>query len=136
MQLKKLYRDLSVADQIEAEDLIEIAAAGFKTVICNRPDEEGEPHLTSTEAAKKADALGMAFKYLPVNGANITDADVAAHAQLLDEAEGPVLTYCRTGTRCTKLWAIANAPEMGADTVIRAADQAGYDLRAMADRLK
>ena len=135
MQLKKLYGNLSVAGQIEQNDLLEIAAAGFKTVICNRPDEEGEPHLTAAQAQQASNELGMSFHYLPVNGANITDADVQAHAALLAKAEGPVLTYCRTGTRCTKLWALDQAKTLGVDTVIGAADQAGYDLRAMTDQL-
>ena len=83
MIIRQLTLGLSVADQLTIDDLEAIKEAGFKAVICNRPDEEGEPHAEADSMAQKADALGLEFRYLPVNGANITDTDAAKHGALL-----------------------------------------------------
>ena len=76
MIIRQLTPGLSVADQLTMDDLKAVKEAGFKAVICNRPD-EGEPHADADSMAQKADTLGLEFRYLPVNGANITDTDVA-----------------------------------------------------------
>ena len=88
MIIRQLTTELSVADQLTMDDLEAVKEAGFKAVICNRPDEEGEPHAEADSMAQKANALGLEFRYLPVNGANITDTDVAQHAALLSEYQG------------------------------------------------
>ncbi len=133
MLLRTLTPNLSLADQLTEEDLAEVVEQGFKTVICNRPDEEGEPHLMSAQAAEVLQASGVKFHYLPVNGAAITDLDVAEHAALLNEAEQPVLTYCRTGTRCAKLWALAS--DDSADSVIQAVASTGLNIEDIRERL-
>ena len=71
MIIRQLTPGLSVADQLTMDDLKAVKEAGFKAVICNRPDEEGEPHADADSMAQKADTLGLEFRYLPVNGANI-----------------------------------------------------------------
>ncbi len=80
MIIRELTPELAVADQLTLDDLEAVKEAGFKAVVCNRPDEEGEPHAEADAMAQKADALGLEFRYLPVNGANITETDVAQHA--------------------------------------------------------
>lgn len=133
MILRTLTEQLSLADQLSLEDVAEIVDQGFKTVICNRPDEEGEPHLNSAEAAQALAAAGIEFHYLPVNGAAISDLDVAEHKALLNQAQGPVLTYCRTGTRCAKLWALgSDAP---ADELIQQVANTGLNIEDFRDRL-
>ena len=135
MIIRQLTPGLSVADQLIMDDLEAVKEAGFKAVICNRPDEEGEPHAEADSMAQKANALGLEFRYLPVNGANITDTDVAQHAALLSEVPGPVLTYCRSGARCAKLWALSEAGKQDVNMLIETVDKAGLSVVDIAHRL-
>ena len=135
MIIRQLTTELSVADQLTVDDLEAVKEAGFNAVICNRPDEEGEPHADADSMAQKANALGIEFRYLPVNGANITDTDVAQHAALLSEVPGPVLTYCRSGARCVKLWALSEAGKQDVNTLIETVDKAGLTVVDIAHRL-
>jgi len=135
MIIRQLTTELSVADQLTVDDLEAVKEAGFNTVICNRPDEEGEPHADADSMAQKANALGIEFRYLPVNGANITDTDVAQHAALLSEVPGPVLTYCRSGARCAKLWALSEAGKQDVNRLIETVDKAGLTVVDIAHRL-
>ena len=135
MIIRQLATGLSVADQLTTDDLEAVKEAGFNAVICNRPDEEGEPHADADLMAQKANALGLEFRYLPVNGANITDTDVAQHAALLSEVPGPVLTYCRSGARCAKLWALSEAGKQDVNTLIETVDKAGLTVVDIAHRL-
>lgn len=135
MIIRQLTTELSVADQLTVDDLEAVKEAGFNAVICNRPDEEGEPHADADSMAQKANALGIEFRYLPVNGANITDTDVAQHAALLSEVPGPVLTYCRSGARCAKLWALSEAGRQDVNTLIETVDKAGLTVVDIAHRL-
>ena len=135
MIIRQLTTELSVADQLTVDDLEAVKEAGFNAVICNRPDEEGEPHADAGSMAQKANALGIEFRYLPVNGANITDTDVAQHAALLSEVPGPVLTYCRSGARCAKLWALSEAGKQDVNTLIETVDKAGLTVVDIAHRL-
>ena len=96
--------------QIDAADVAAIAAAGFRTIVCNRPDGEGGPDQpTSAAVAEAAQAHGLAFAYLPVVPGMITPADGAALAKLLSDLPGPVLAYCRSGSRSTSLYQLAGA---------------------------
>ncbi len=135
MIIRQLTTELSVADQLTVDDLEAVKEAGFNAVICNRPDEEGEPHADADSMAQKANALGLEFRYLPVNGGNITDTDVAQHAALLSEVPGPVLTYCRSGARCAKLWALSEAGKQDVNTLIETVDKAGLTVVDIAHRL-
>ncbi len=108
MTIMKLSDDFAVLAQIEAADLEGIAQAGYRTVICNRPDsEEGAvPHQQIAEAAA---GFGLDFVYLPVVSGQITEQDVTDMAEVLAAAKTPVLAYCRSGTRSGHLWQAAQA---------------------------
>jgi uncharacterized protein (TIGR01244 family) len=104
--IRPLAPDFAVAPQLGPEQMAEVAAAGYKSVIINRPDFEGGPDQpTAAEVAAAAQAVGLAVEYQPVVGGSMTVGDVARFAELLRELPGPVLAYCRTGTRCTNLYA-------------------------------
>nr|ALS56055.1 hypothetical protein [uncultured bacterium EIL107F05] len=135
MIIRKLTPDLAVADQLTLDDLEAVKDAGYKAVVCNRPDEEGEPHAEAEAMAKKASLLGLEFRYLPVNGGNITDRDVEQHAAVLAEVPAPALTYCRSGTRCAKLWALAEAGKRDVTTLVETVDKAGLSIVDIAHRL-
>lgn len=81
-----------------------IAAAGFKSIICNRPDgESGDqtPYALIEAAAKDA---GIPIRNIPVVSGSITQEDVIAMKAALAELPKPVYAYCRSGARCTNLY--------------------------------
>lgn len=125
---------ISVAPQIAAADLPAIHAAGFRTIINNRPDHEepGQPAAADLRAA--AEAAGLAWHDVPVGPAGIGPAELAATAAAL--AGGPTLAFCRSGARSCQLWAFAQA-RAGDDpaALIAKAAAAGYDLRGLAPTL-
>jgi sulfide:quinone oxidoreductase len=79
--------------------------AGFRAVICNRPDAEAADQPGHREMAKAA--AGLEFRYLPVTPGIVTDETAVAFGQALGELPGPVLAYCRTGTRSATLWSLS-----------------------------
>ncbi|RUW50479.1 TIGR01244 family phosphatase [Mesorhizobium sp. M1A.F.Ca.ET.072.01.1.1] len=106
MEYRQISEDYSVSGQIQPEDIVAIKDAGFKSVICNRPDDEqpGQPSADSVKAA--AEAAGLAFRYIPVISGQLTMDNVEDQAEALDELEGPVFAYCRSGARCTSLYGL------------------------------
>lgn len=130
---------ISVAPQITPADIAEIAAAGFTTIINNRPDDEesGQPEGAAVRAA--AEAAGLGYTEIPVTQAGFSHPQLDAMAAALEAADGPVLAYCRSGTRSCNLWALARARRGDQpDTLMAKAAAAGYDLtgiRAMLDTL-
>lgn len=131
MEIRKITDDIAVAPQINPDDVSEIAASGYRTIMNNRPDGEamGQPENSAIEAAAKA--AGLNYVYLPVISGRMTEEDVTSFAQVLKQAEGPVLAFCRTGTRCTNLWALARAGELPAVDIVEKAGAAGYDLSGL-----
>jgi sulfide:quinone oxidoreductase len=115
--------------------MAELARAGFKTVINNRPDGESEDQPSSAELAAAAEAAGLEYAHQPVVGNNITDVDIEGFDAIVSLAEQPVLAFCRTGTRCTTLWALTQADELDNASILSTAEQAGYDLSQLAGRL-
>jgi sulfide:quinone oxidoreductase len=134
---KTVTDQFSVAPQLSAPDIARAAAAGYRTLVCNRPDGEAPGQLTMAEAATAAAAAGMAFHALAFAGPP-PPAAVDAFAHLLDGAKGPVLAYCRSGTRSITVWALAQALA-GARTpedLLALTRAAGYDLGALREALK
>ena len=136
MDIRPLDEALSASPQIAPEDLPAIAAQGFRSVISNRPDGE-EPGQPSTEDLRHAaEAAGLAFAHVPVVGGAISDQDVADFREALADLPQPVFGFCRTGTRTTTLWALANAGAQTPENLIARAKSAGYDLGALRPRLE
>lgn len=135
MKIAKLTPFLSVSPQIAETDFGALAAQGFRAVINNRPDGEAEDQPASAQLAAAARRVGLAYRHVPVVSGSITDDDVAAFAQALDEVKAPVLAFCRTGTRSTMLWALAEARHLDPEAILATAAEAGYDLGALRPRL-
>lgn len=136
VKLIELEPQVFVAGQIAESDLAEIAAAGIRAVVNNRPDGEAEGQMPDAIAEAAARRHGLAYIYQPVANLNVTDDNkVEAFQQALNELPRPVLFYCRTGTRCTILWAQASAARLSPDAVLAAAAAAGYDLYAVRDMI-
>lgn len=105
---KTINDDFAVAGQLDPEQMSAIAEAGFKAVICNRPDGEApaEPQFDAISAA--AAAAGLEARYIPVsNQVGLTPENVTDMKAALSEMPGPVLAYCRSGARSAKLYEIA-----------------------------
>jgi uncharacterized protein (TIGR01244 family) len=121
--------DLSVAPQIGVADVAEAARRGFTTIINNRPDGEEPSQPPGAEIEAAAKAAGLAYVHIPVRGAP-GPAEVEAVRQVVDAAEGPVLAFCRSGTRSITTWSIGQAMSgaMSRGDLVSLGRQAGYDL--------
>lgn len=136
MPFKPLTPSLSVSSQLSEADIAQAARDGFRAIIDNRPDGEEPGQLSAETVRKLAAAHGMGFAHVPTVGSNITDEDVAGMADALARLDGPVLAYCRTGTRSTTLWALTQAGGQPAEAILAIAAQAGYDLSTLRPRLE
>jgi sulfide:quinone oxidoreductase len=131
-----LEKDIFVAPQLVEADFAEIAARGFRSVVNNRPDGEAADQLPNALAEAAAHRHGLTFRYQPVANMNVTDGDVVdAFAQLLDDLPRPILFYCRTGTRCSILWAQAAVARLGVERTLETVAAAGYDLEPLREQL-
>ncbi|WP_140628532.1 TIGR01244 family sulfur transferase [Methylibium rhizosphaerae] len=105
LPLKQIAPDVCVAPQLEPAAMAEAARAGFRSVVNNRPDFEGGPDQpTSAQIEAAARAAGLEYRFLPVSGAYQSPEEIAAFAKLLEELPRPVLAFCRSGARSTKLY--------------------------------
>lgn len=136
MDIRKLTDDLSVAPQISPSDAAAIAAAGFQTVICNRPDAENPPELHASQLRTALESVGITFHELPFDGQTMTPEVIVQLREMIAAADAPILAYCRTGTRCTNAWALGQAGVMDANSIISAAATAGYDVSGLAPYLE
>lgn len=132
MDIRPLNDSVAVSPQIAPADIPAIKAAGYVAIVNNRPDDE-EPGQPSGAAIREAaKAAGLKYSEVPVTGAGFSHPQLDAMARALVEADGPVLAYCRSGTRSCNLWALA-AAKAGRNPELLAtqAAQAGYDLAAI-----
>ncbi|MFN3818232.1 TIGR01244 family sulfur transferase [Blastomonas sp.] len=107
MQITRLTDRISVSPQIAPGDVAELAALGFRAIICNRPDDEEPGQVSEATICEEVTRHGMAFAYVPAVSGAITAADGEAMANALATLPAPVLAYCRSGARSTKLHEMA-----------------------------
>ncbi len=137
---RRLSDHVLASPQITIADLAAAKADGVSLVINNRPEGESDDQVPGAEIEAAARALGMGYVAIPVTHAGFSGPQVEAMAEALGGAAGKVLAYCRSGTRSTLLWALAEASK-GADleAVTAQAAAAGYDVapvRPLMDMLK
>lgn len=128
--LRTLDAATSVGGQLRPEDMAELKARGFDTVIHNRPDgeEPGQADAASLRAA--AEAAGLGWHWIPMGSGGLSAEMVEATAAAMDG--GRTAAFCRSGTRSTNLWALAEASRGAeADGLIAKAAAAGYDIAAL-----
>ena len=135
MAFRKIEDGLWVAPQLTETDIAAAAAEGFGTIICNRPDGEEASQPSAAQMATRAASLGLGFVHIPIVPGKFTDDAIARMRAALAEQKGPILAYCRTGTRSATLWALSQAGHADPETLISKAREAGYDLSALAPRL-
>ena len=126
---RRVTDQLSVAPQISTADLAQAAAQGFKLVINNRPDGEDPSQPSSAEIEAAAKAAGLAYVHIPVRGGPTPD-QVEANYRAVEAADGPVLAFCRSGTRSIVTWSLgeALAGARSRDQLLSLGAGAGYDL--------
>ena len=135
MDLKRINDLVSVTGQIYPEDVVAIKSAGFVTLVNNRPDAEspGQPSGENVKIAAKA--AGLSYYNIPMGREGVSPEMIENTRAVLEGSDGPVLCFCRTGTRSTTLWALSQAGRMAADQIIDAAANAGYDMTHLAGHL-
>ena len=134
MELKKINDRVSVSPQILVTDVAAIKQAGFKTIINNRPDGEAPDQPTSAELKAAVEAEGLTFIEIPMGREGVSP-EMIAQTQAAFAGDGPVLAYCRSGTRSTTLWALSQAGKQDAQEIIDAAANAGYDISHLSNHL-
>lgn len=133
----RLTDQISVAGQIDPQDLARAAAEGFVAVVNNRPDGETPGQPAEAVLAEAAAAAGLAYTAIPIDHSGFTMVQVEAMAGVLDAAAGPVLAWCRSGTRSANLWALAEAKRGGdPDAIVAAAARGRYDVSGLLPTLR
>lgn len=136
MKLMQLTEQVFVSPQIVAGDVAAIRAAGLRAIICNRPDGEGADQPGFRELELAADAAGLPIRYLPVSPGQASEREAELFARLVQELPKPVLAYCRTGMRSTTLWALSSAGQLPLEEILSRAGSCGFDLGALARRIR
>jgi uncharacterized protein (TIGR01244 family) len=115
--------------QITIEDVGVAGERGVAMIVNNRPEDESGDQTPGRDIQAAADAAGIDYREIPVTHAGFSEEQVRAMAAALEQAGGPVLAYCRSGTRSTLLWALARASQGGdPGTIASEAAAAGYDV--------
>lgn len=135
MDIKVLNKQIAVGAQITAADLAAITAAGYRSVICNRPDGEAADQPGFGEIARAAETLALKTAHLPVTSGKVSDEQAHAFGALMTQLPGPVFAYCRTGTRSATLWALNEAQRQPVAAILETARGAGFDLSGVARRI-
>ncbi len=128
LELKRINDDVSVAPQISPDDMPAIKAAGFTTVINNRPDGEAFDQPSSAVMKAAAEAAGLAYHFIPLGRDGVSAEMIEQERAVLEGSDGPVVCYCRSGTRSTTLWALTQAGKLPAHEIVAQAAHAGYDM--------
>ena len=136
---RKLSETMLASPQIGLDDIAAAKEMGIALIINNRPDGEDPAAPQGDEIAAAAEEAGIAYVAIPVGHSGFSEVQIEQTLAALDAASGPILAYCRSGTRSTLLWALSQAKAgVAPDEIARAAMAAGYDvspIRAMLDML-
>jgi uncharacterized protein (TIGR01244 family) len=127
MRAAQLSDTLSVSGQISVADVAAIAAAGFKVLINNRPDQEEMVQPTSADILAAAKEAGLEYYHMPVTARDFPGADIGQMESLFNDAYKPAFAFCRSGTRCANLWVLTRSPT-ARENAITTARQFGFDL--------
>ena len=136
MKLAVLTPNLSALPQPLPADIGELANRGYRSIIGNRPEGEAPDQPTGNEVKAAALARGMEAVHIPVVASQIDEADIRAFREALENLPKPIAAFCRTGTRSTLLWALANQASLTVGERIRIAAKEGYDLEPFRDLIE
>ena len=136
MELRALTPTYTVSPQIETADLAAIKAAGYTTVIDNRPDGEISEDLHAATMKRAAEALGLTFVINPLIPGQFTADSIATQAAAVAAAMGPVFAYCASGNRSSVVWAMMNAGKLPTDDLVAIPARFGYNLTQWRPRIE
>lgn len=136
MDIRKLTDAYAVSPQVTPEDFAAIRAAGFTTVIDNRPDGEIPPDWHTDIMRVAAEAAGLTFVANPVIGGAMTAENVRVQGEAIAASKGPVFAYCASGNRSSQVWALSQAGKRPADEMIGVAARFGYNLEPLRPMLE
>lgn len=131
----RLSEHFSVGRAPAREEIKALAAAGFRSLINNRPDGEQGSSMTAAEARAVAEDAGLSYAHIPVEGRNPLEGDVRALEEALKVLPQPVYAYCRSGGRSAALWALASVTQKATGALLEACAQAGYDISGLETKM-
>ena len=135
MDACRITDDFFVSPQISPDDMTAIKDAGFKSVLCNRPDGEEAWQPGYEDVAQAANAAGLEIRSVPIISGQLTEADTQAFRAAFEALPKPILAYCRSGTRCTVMWSLTHIDTLGGEAILSATGDAGYDMSGLVAQL-
>src|ERR1700712_6064711 len=99
MDIRQIDDEYSVSGQISVQDLDEIKAMGFQSIVCHRPDHESPDQPDFDDIATRAEELGIMIVHVPVGPMGVTEEAAQGMVDALDEFPRPMLGYCPSGAR-------------------------------------
>ena len=135
---KPLVAGVWISGQITPKQVEELKAQGIKTIVDLRPDGEASDQPSSGVVEAAAHEAGLAFSYAPVRDKEVPPAAVDAVSRAILRPDNPVLIYCRSGGRATRIWAVAEASRLGgldAEAIQAVADSAGQPLDDLKEQI-
>ena len=133
--MRQLDDKTLVSGQIEPGQVAGLKREGVTMIVNNRPDDEEPGQPLAADIKQAAEAAGIDYRFIPI-ARGIGPADAEAMGQAIRECEGKMLAFCKTGTRSTYVWAVAQAEEgRPREEIERTAAEAGYDLTPVAHLL-
>lgn len=136
MDIRPITDSYAVSPQIAPADVAAIKAAGYVTVICNRPDAEVPPELQAAAVRAAVEAAGLAFVENPLSHGSLTQEIIDRQGAAIAAAKGPVFAYCASGNRCSILWALSQAGSRPVDELIGLPARFGYQLAGLRPQLE
>ena len=136
MQAHQLSPSYFVSPQISEADMAEISSAGFKSIICNRPDCENPHEFQIATLRAAALKFGLQFAENTFDGSNFGMDKINLQKELIEKMPGPVLAYCTSGARSSVVWAFLSVDTIEVDEILAAAGAAGYQLTHLKPQLE
>lgn len=135
MELHTLTDEVSVSPQILVDDVAKIKEAGYRSIVCHRPDGEAPDQPLFREIEEAAKAAGLEVRYQPVIAGKLSEDDANAFSSLMKALPKPILAFCRTGTRSASLWSLAEAKARPLADIVHRTKAAGYDMNGIVRRI-
>lgn len=135
MKLALLTPNVSVLAQPSVDEIAELGERGYRSIIGNRPENESEDQPRWLDLKAAAAARGMDAVQIPIVMGQISDEQVEAFRDALEQLPKPIAVFCRSGTRAALMWALANQASLTVDERITIAGREGYDLEPFRQRI-
>lgn len=110
MTIYRLSETCAVAGQIQPSDVEGLAADGFTTIVCNRPDNEDFGQPTASDIEAECATHGITFHHIAIDRGGLTKQMVEDFRKAVEASTGPVLAYCRSGQRSAVIWQASGSP--------------------------